>query len=476
MFKLLRSLTETKPTYVLPFWRKIAYSLAAPADIWAIWIPLGIASPILTIQFGIKPWIVSMLFMGFRLWDAITDPLMGWISDNTNTRWGRRRPYIFVGAILLGIFFPLLWMFPRDGTQAQIIAYLIPMGLCLYTSLTIWAMPYHSMFMELTPDYHERTNINSYRSLFQTTFGMLGGWVWAITQLEPFHLNGVADTLHGMRWFALGCGIVMILIGVLPALFVKERFSETKLVKDHKRNSLWRDLKLTLSNRDFLIMVVMTVLFAGGTSLTQSFNVFIGTYYVLDGDETASAIWTGYGSTTYYVSVYLAIVFFSTFSKGQGKIKALKVALLVQLIGGASNYFIFIPGMPALMLVNSFLMGFGAQGTWLLVGSMIADIGDEDELNTGDRREGSFSSIFSNVVKLSFTLGFGVSGVLLELTGFDVAASTNQMEVFMKMKLYMAIIPVVALIFGLWVLTKYSITEDKAARIREELEARRGKI
>jgi GPH family glycoside/pentoside/hexuronide:cation symporter len=197
---------------------------------------------------------------------------------------------------------------------------------------------------------------------------------------------------------------------------------------------------------------------------------------VLDGDETASAIWTGYGSTTYYLSVYLAIVFFSTFSKGQGKIKALKVALLVQLIGGASNYFIFIPGVPVLMLVNSFLMGFGAQGTWLLVGSMIADIGDEDELNTGNRREGSFSSIFSNVVKLSFTLGFGVSGVLLELTGFDVEASTNQVEVFMKMKLYMAIIPVVALIFGLWVVGKYSITEDKAARIRGELEARRGKI
>ena len=465
-----------KLNFVVPFWRKIAYSLAAPTDVWTIWIPIGIASPILTIQFGIKPWIVSMLFMGFRLWDAITDPIMGWISDNTNSRWGRRRPYIFTGAILIGIFFPLLWMFPRDGTHTEILLYMIPLGLCLYTSLTIWAMPYHSLFMEMTPDYHERTNINSYRSFFQTAFGLVSGWVWAITQLPVFHLSGVPDTLHGMRWFALIAGIVMILIGVLPAFFVKERFSETKLVKDHKKTNLWVDLKRTLTNRDFLIMIFMTILFAGGTSLTQSFNIFIGTYYVLDGDQTASAFWTGWGSTTYYCSVFLAIIFFNKLSRARGKIGALKVALSVQLIGGISNYFIFIPGMPEFMLINSFLMGFGGQGTWLLVGSMKADIGDEDEVITGERREGSFSSIFSNVVKLSFTLGFGISGVLLELTGFEVENVTNQVDVFMRMKLWMAVIPVVALIAGLWVLTKYSLTEERADEIRAELEERRGVI
>ncbi|MFQ3577923.1 MAG: MFS transporter [Verrucomicrobiia bacterium] len=448
--------------------------MASFVDTWPVWVPMVMAAPVLTIQYGIAPWIVSLLFMGFRLWDALTDPIMGWISDNTHTRWGRRRPYIFVGAILTGITFPLMWFFPRDAEQITILIWMAVTGLMLYTSLTIWAMPYHSLFLELSPDYHERTRINSYRFYAGVVFSLAIGWCWWFAKLDIFidPATGEHDTLAGTRFLSVVLGAIIIAFGILPAIFVRERFAS--LTKGRPRSSLRRDLQLTLKNRNFLVMVSVTVFFIASSALLNSFGQFLTTFYVNRGDEALAATINGYWQTISTIGVLVGITCANIFSPRWGKRRTMAVALLCQVFGNFINLFILWPERPYLSLLNSFFIGLGMQTTWLLVGSMIADIADEDELLTGNRREGSFSSVYAWAVKLSFTMGFGLSGPLLSLTGFDVARGVDQPEVFLRMKLLMVFLPVAMLSLALWALRKYRITELSAAETRRLLELRRG--
>ena len=101
----------------VPFWQKMAYGSAGTIDILAVWVMVSIAYQVFQMELKMSFNQVALILMSLRLWDGIADPVMGWISDNTRTRWGRRRPYIFVGAILSAITYPLIWWFPRELTQ-----------------------------------------------------------------------------------------------------------------------------------------------------------------------------------------------------------------------------------------------------------------------------------------------------------------------------------------------------------------------
>lgn len=462
----------------ISFGSRMAYGSASFVDTWPVWVPMVMATPVLTIQYGIQPWIVSLLFMLFRFWDAMADPIMGWISDNTHSRWGRRRPYIFVGALLVGVTFPLMWFFPRDASQQMIILWVGGSGLLLYSSLTLWAMPYHSLFLELTPDYHERTRINSYRFYCGVFFGLVIGWCWWFAKLPCFihPVTGEPDTLGGTRFLAVVLGLIMAVFGVLPALFVKERFGSSDLHQSRQRSRLRDDVQNTLSNRNFLILIAVTVLFISSSAFLNSFGQFMSTFYVLSGDEPRAATFNGYWQTLSTGGVLLGLFCACMAAPRLGKRKTMALAIGAQLFGNLLTYLALWPGKPSLMLINAFFIGFGMQATWMLVGSMMADVVDEDELTTGRRREGSFSSVYSWAVKMSFTLGFGLSGPLLELTGFDVALGANQPEVFSRMKLVMTFLPVTVLAVALIVLRSYGVTEKTASATRQALEAKRGTI
>ncbi|TWT86386.1 MFS transporter [Neorhodopirellula pilleata] len=474
---MIESVPPSKVVSHVSVLEKLVYGMASFVDSWPVWIPLALASPVLTMQLGIKPWVVSLLFVSFRCWDAMTDPLMGWISDNTNSRWGRRRPYIFVGAILIGVTFPLMWFFPRDASQEWILAWMVVSGLLLYSSLGVWAMPYHSLYMELTPDYNERTRINSYRFIFAILFGLAIGWSWSLTQLDIFRdpVTGAPDTLRGTRYVTVVMGAIMVVFGVLPALFVRERFANSEVVKQRKKSRLRDDLRLTLQNRNFLILIFVTVFFVSSTALVKSFGQFIIGYYVLEGDLVRASTFNGLTQTIYTVGVLVGIFTADFLSPRWGKKQVMMIALVTQLLGCLLTYFVLWPNAPYLTLINPIFLGFGSQATWLLVGSMVADIADEDELATGTRREGSYSSTYSWVVKMSFTLGFGASGPLLELTGFDVNNGADQIDVFFRMKLMMTLLPVFVLLVAIFVLRYYSLTAENASETRARLEARRQK-
>lgn len=481
--------TKTKPLVApedkVPFKSKLAYAAAGPVDVLGIWVLVSIAYQVFNMELKLPPTYVAIILMSLRLWDGVLDPIMGWLSDNARTKWGRRRPFIFVGAILAGLTYPLIWWFPMDLSHVQIMLWVIGFGILFYTFFTIWGIPYQSLLMEMTPDYNERTRVAEVRGYFQTVAGFFNGWVWWISMLPVFWIvkDGVevASPVNGMRYISIIIGIVIIVLGVLPAIFLKERYYESDLVQNQKSIKLTTSIRETFSNKPFVILSLLTVFFLMGQAIFDGYGRYVGTYYVLGGDWNEGAKFAGYGTFIYTVFSLMFIPIFRKLSEKIGKKKVLSIAISVALLSYLTTWWTNDPRYPYLMLINTVFVGIGYAGLWLMLPSMQADVVDYDELKTGERREGGFSSIYSWVLKLSFMIGFLISGPLLEITGFD-AETIDKLDaetldaVYTNMRIGYLIIPVVALSIALFLLTKFPITANKAAEIRLQLEERRGKV
>jgi GPH family glycoside/pentoside/hexuronide:cation symporter len=305
----------------VPFFKKMMYAAGGPVDILGVWVMVSIAYQVFNFELKMSPTQVAIILMSLRLWDGIMDPIMGWISDNFRSKWGRRRPFILVGAILAGLTYPLIWWFPVHESATYIMIWVIGFGFIFYTFFTVWAMPYQSMIMEMTPDYNERTRVAEFRGYFQTAAGFLNGWMWWLSMLPIFFVNGSASPVNGMRYLSIGIGIIIIVLGILPAIFVKERYYESDVVKNQERINLISSLKETFSNKAFILLCFITLFFLMGTSIFDSYGRYVGTYYVLGGNWDEGAKFAGYGTFIYMVFSFMFIPLFRHLSEKSENLK-----------------------------------------------------------------------------------------------------------------------------------------------------------
>ncbi|MFA5257371.1 MAG: MFS transporter [Opitutales bacterium] len=458
------------------FGRKVAYGLGANVDVFAVWVLIQIANPVFNMGMGVGTHLVSSALMIFRLWDAFTDPVMGWISDNTRTRWGRRRPYLVLGAVLCAATYPLIWFFPRDLSEYQLFAWFIGFGLLFYTAFTVWAMPWASLLMEMTPDVDERTRVTAVRGFFQAFSAVAMGATWWFIRRPMFAdpLTGLPDNVAGMRFVSIILAVVFLVCGILPAIFVKERYY-THLKQD--KVTLFKSLRETLSNRSFVYLILITILFMLGTNMVFSLGPYLSVYYVLGGDESAAAVFSNYQSWIYFATNAGFLLFWTWLAERIGKRRTLFIAMSLVIGAGLSNWFNYNPEYPYLMLMVTVLLGPAYSGIWLMIPSITADIIDEDELHSGERREGSFAAVSSWVGKFSMSIAFGLSGWIMKWLGFDVKLGTNQVDgVFTNMRLTMTVVPVLTVIGALLLMRHVHMSTARVREIRGELEARRGKV
>jgi len=436
-------------------------------------------NPVFNIGLGISPVVIGLVLMIYRLWDSVTDVIMGNLSDNTRTRWGRRRPFILAGSILAGFVLPILWQASPEWSQPTLIAYIVGVGLVLYTMTTIWGMPYYSLGMELTPDYNERTRITAVRAIFEKFAGIFAGWMLALVAL-PIFANpetGQPDLVNGMKHISWLLGFLIIVFGVLPAIFVKERYYK-KEASTQPKIGLIKSIKTTLKCRPFMILMSVYLLQVVGSSLVGSLGLYLNIYYVNGGDLGKASIIQGLTSTAMLVPGILSVPFWAWVSEKVGKRHALSLTILLGFVGNILIFFCYTPAYPYLQILPAvFLSAFGSA-IWMLVPSMQADIADYDELQTGERREGSFSSVSSWFYKFSMTLTVGVSGLILAGTGFDVVkyGKNQPPEVLQSMLSWYVFLPIVLWSIALYILSRYKLDRSAVMKIREQLEERRGVI
>jgi GPH family glycoside/pentoside/hexuronide:cation symporter len=232
----------------------------------------------------------------------------------------------------------------------------------------------------------------------------------------------------------------------------------------------------TVRSKPFLKLCAATFLVFNGFILISSFQFYVIIYYVFGGDQARGAEYAGYSGTLGAVSTFVVISIVTWLGTRIGKRRAFFVSTGISMVGYALKWWAYDPARPWLLLVPAPLMAFGLGGLFTLMGSMVADVVDLDELQTHQRREGMYGSIFWWVVKLGMAAALAGGGFLLNATGFDVALGGHQDPATITlMRLFDAFIPTLASAVAIWAIAAYPLTEARAHEVRAELEARRGK-
>lgn len=473
------SVPRVAPEDRVPLGQKVAYGLGTTNDMWGNWLYPGLVWPVFNIFLFVSPALVSTALMINRLIDAVSDPVFGWLSDNTRTRWGRRRPYILVGSILSGLCLPLLfWVGPGWSQNAYFWFMIISSGIYI-TIVSSFNMPYQSLGAELTPDYNERTSVFSFKSGIQKLPEVAMFFAAAFTTLSIFNdpATGKPNILRGAQVYCSILGVLMIGVGVLVAVVVKERYYHKVIQQKQPKIKIAETIYKTLRCRPFRAQLLMALAYGMGTSMVGTLGYYATVYYVCRGDVSLGSKWNfGMGLSNMALG-FLGIPVFAFIARRLGKRLAMMWVQVSAMLVFIGTWWFYDPEHPLLQLFASGLIAFTGAGFWMLYGSIGADIIDYDELETGKRREGAFAACGSWIMKVGLALGIGVSGFVLSATGFDASRTGPQTEHTLTMiRLFLAIIPVIGLLLALLALSLFGLTPEKMSEIRNELEARRGRV
>jgi GPH family glycoside/pentoside/hexuronide:cation symporter len=467
--------SETLEKDKIPFHKKIIYGFGALVNN-VLADAMGRMMIVLNLGLGMSPALAGLLGALPRLMDALTDPLMGYISDNTKSRWGRRRPYIFAGAIMAGVVFALLWQLPEGKSESFYFWVFLAGSLVFYLAYTVFATPWVAMGYELTPDYHERTRLMGVQNFMGYSVYMISPWFLWFMQNDAWFDN----LMEGASYLAMIIGAFAIFVGILPAIFLKEKMTAPgQLTREEAKSMGIKDFftgfLATIKFTPFLCLCAATFLVFNGFMMVANFQAYVIIYYVFAGDQSLGAEYTGYAGTVMAAATFFSIAAVSWLATKIGKRQAFFWAIGISAIGYGLKWFTYNPDIPWLLLIPMPLIAFGLGPLFTLMGSMIADVCDMDELERGERREGMFGSIFWWVVKLGMAAALAISGVLLSSSGFDVELASNQTEsALTAMRMFDAFVPMVCSAIAILMVYMYPITEEKALEVRDALEERRG--
>ena len=318
----------------------------------------------LVTAFGMDPFLAGLLGGLPRIFDALTDPIMGFISDNTKSKFGRRRPYIFFGAILSGILFALLWQMSENNSSIFNFWYFLVMSLLFLVGNTMFATPLVGLGYEMTSDYNERTRLMAFANTIGQIAWMLVPWFWVIIAdptvfpiseetlraigemgLTGDELQKVTDEklqATGVRQLSLWVGLGCAIIGILPALFCKgmdpgemenrKKISLTSLGSTFKE--LFSGMKQVAENKPFLKLCGATFLVFNGFQMVASFSFFIIVFYIYDGSYGDAATWPAwFASLTAVITAFMVIPMVSKISDKWGKRNAFIISTIISIVG-----------------------------------------------------------------------------------------------------------------------------------------------
>lgn len=461
----------------VPTSQVVGFGLGAFLDMWGHWLYAGLASQVFNIFLHVSPGLISTVQMIKVGIDAASDATFGWISDNTRTRFGRRRPFILVGGVLAGIGLPLLFAVGRGWTEGQYFVFMLVSMLLYVPAMSCFNMPWVSLGSEMTPDYHERTRVMSMRNAIQKLPELAMFFAAQFTTLAIFDdAHGKPDILRGAQAYCTILGAIMVVAAIAIFVLTRERYYESLVSGRQPRIALADTLGRTLRCQPFRRLVAMMVAYGMCTSMVGVLGYYATVYYVCHGDVARGAAWNTLMGLSGMGFGLLGIPFFGRLARRRGKRAALAAVLSLAICAFIGDWWLYDPALPVLQLFACGFVAFTGAGFWTLYGSVLADVIDYDELQTGQRREGSFSACQSWISKVGIALGSGTSGWILQATGFSSRLEVQSPEAMQMVRMALTGIPVTGLVIALVAILGYPLTEQRMREIRQQLEARRGKV
>ena len=424
---------NAKPEHQIHFSQLAAYGAGGIIPI-ALFNIAGILVGLMgNISLGLSAFWLGAILIVPRLWDALSDPFIGHLSDNTRTRWGRRRPYLLVGGILVAVFFVVIWWIPKGdmvrtwfpsdtGFQWFQLCYILFSLLLFFTAVNLFEIPHGALGMEMTTDYHERTRLFSAKSFVGNLFAMGTPWLFALASMEIFKGPG-GNEADGMRYVSLMIAAFLIPLSVW--WFFKLREPGFVKAAKHEKTPFWQDMKHTTTNRNFIMLTLTIFTLAMGFNFVQLIGSYIPIFYVFGGDKVAGAYLLAINGMIWAITGVLAVFPLNWISPKLGKRNTLTIAIVLMCIAQLSKIICYNPTHPYLIIIPTVLLSAGMLFFFTLGSSMVGDICDEDELKTGYRSEGSYYSVFWWFIKMGSALASFVTGVLIVFTMFDETQVTK---------------------------------------------------
>lgn len=464
-----------RPTDAIPTVQKLAYSVGMLVNnLQAAALPALLVSLNLGLKMDAR--LVGLIASVPRFFDAVSDPMMGYISDNTSTRWGRRRPYILVGAIAAGLVFGLMWQLPTDHMQNFFWTFLVA-SVVYFLAYTVYATPFVAFGYEMTDDYHERTRLHA----FANTIGQLP-WLavpwfyWTMSNQDWF-----AEQFSGAQFLAAWVGGTICILGVVPALFCREKPLEAVATHAQKIDgSFWRHtvdffkgLIASFQCGPFVRLCAATFLVFNGYQLGVGFTLYVLQFYIYGGNPEVAGKLYGTYFTTVSICTLAVIPLTGWIATRIGKRETFFVTISLSLVGYALKWFCYSPDWPYLLLASCPFIAFGTGSLFTLMASMISDVCDVDELESRERREGVFAAIYWWMVKVGMALAMFLTGIFLHVAGFVVDSPTPQTDATMFwLRVIDVGVPLATSALAIWIMTGYTVTEARANEVRRLLAQR----
>lgn len=406
----------------------------------------------------LAPAAVSMAIFCGRLWDAITDPLMGYVSDTTRSRWGRRRPYVVGAAVPVGLSFYLLFAPPLWGSTATVV-YLGAIYVLLMTFFTVLAIPYLAWGAEIAEDYHERTSVVQIRSLF----GVLGGVLGATAPVAI--ASQFAEQRSGFGAMGGILGTLLMLAALVTGLGVREQFRAPQV------DASWAHFRLglrqTFRNRDFRIVFMTFCLMTLSAAIGQSVQLFVVKYWLGMYDFFPVI------ALVFALSLAISFPFWMRLARRLGKRRALLIGLGIGCVSPL-GWLLVAPGDRVAMLLFMLVAG-AVTGSLTLAMSSAIDVVDFDEWETGERREGAYFGIWTLGLKTMGALGVLSGGGLLAWVGVDSRTVPSQ-DALWWLLLTVGPLQTVSHLVGFLVMRRFGFEANDVALVQAALAARRAAV
>ncbi len=469
------AITKEQP---VPFGDKVAFGAGMLAN-QMFPAALSILMVVLVKDLGFPSIAWGILFFLPRIFDSISDPIMGFISDNTRSRWGRRRHYVFIGAIILGVSFIFMWQLYRESGWVFNFVYFLLWSFTFYLGLTIFSVPYVAMGYELSSDFHERTQVMAVAQWIGQWAWVIAPWFWVILYDPAWFETPEAGCRQLAYYIGLGC----MALAMVPAIFLNSRSTlnaENLAPLDFKsiRSSLagiLRGFKEAFKNRPFRKLCIATFFVFNSFNTIAAFSFFIIVFYMFDGDAEAAGYWPPlHGSLGALATTFVVIPIVAKMSRILGKRNTFLLSQGISILGYVLFWFLFVPGKPYLFIVALPFFSFGIGALFTLMMSMTADVCDLDELQNGERREALFGAIYWWMVKFGFAIAGLLSGVIMAAVGFDATATGAQPEGAMTgLRLFYSGLPVLGTLIAMYVMRDYELVEQRSNEVRAQLDARK---
>jgi GPH family glycoside/pentoside/hexuronide:cation symporter len=436
---------------------KIRFGYAMPAFALAIiGLPIYVYIPkFYTDVVGIDIAVTGFLLFGVRIFDAVTDPFMGTLSDRTRTRFGRRRPFIMVGSILIAVALIFLFNPPVMPTTASTVWF----AFWIYTLFLFWTVvtvPYESLGPEITYDYDDRTALFAWRDGFL----IAGTLAAAASPALVRALFQIGDDPAGDRATFFLISVIYAPLVVLMCAWC------VKVIREKENRQIagtiirWRDFGSVMKNRPFVILLSAYTISAIGSNLPATLILYY-VQYVLGSSQADLFL------LLYFATGILLLPVWVRLAHRFGKKETWLASMTVN-TGAFIGVFFLGPGDTLIYAVLVIVSGIGFGATLALPSAIQADVIDYDELKTGHRREGQYIGLWSVAKKLAAAVGVGVGLSVLGAVGYTPNAEQTD-TVRLALRVLYALVPSVCNLLAIVIALYYPISADMHGRIRSAI-------